>query len=149
MLADGLVYDSDRLPVDAILEHPITVSAESLMNSVGPRAGSAQGHPITFSGGSLMDSQPLDPQLPGAARAITASGDSIIGASLSGSEATFGQDPQAQPVQYHPIRISDPSNLAGSVQAGRDVNTSFCHLSPLPWAKISASCWKPQTSIVL
>lgn len=78
MLADGMVYDSARLPENAVEEHPITVSAESLMQSLaslptqgrgltysgsslvnapGASQQSAEGHPITFSGGSIMDSE--------------------------------------------------------------------------------------------
>lgn len=56
MLDDGTIIDSVILPQGSVREHPVTVSAESLMQSVQALNDSAQGHPITFSGGSIMDS---------------------------------------------------------------------------------------------
>ena len=55
MLTDGSVVDSSMLPENSVREHPVTVSAESLVRTVtGSVIGT--GHPITFSGGSILDS---------------------------------------------------------------------------------------------
>ena len=55
MLTDGSVVDSSMLPQNSVREHPVTVSAESLVRTVtGSVIGT--GHPITFSGGSILDS---------------------------------------------------------------------------------------------
>ena len=59
MLEDGSLTDSALLPSSAVAGHPVTVSAESLMQSISSLPGSAPGHPITFSGGSIMDSGTL------------------------------------------------------------------------------------------
>lgn len=64
MLSDGAVTDSALLPESALQEHPVTMSAESLLQSLASARGSAAGHPITFSGGSVMSSGITDQQLP-------------------------------------------------------------------------------------
>lgn len=56
MLRDGSIVDSSMLPQNSVQEHPVTVSAESLIRTV-TASGGAHAHPISFSGGSIMDTE--------------------------------------------------------------------------------------------
>ena len=55
MLTNGLVVDSANLPQHAIQEHPVVVSADSLMASIHSDASQAQ-NTVLASGGGLIDS---------------------------------------------------------------------------------------------
>ena len=64
MLEDGIVVDSARLPGDAVQEHPVTVTAERLLESIrSVRSSSADPASLTYSGagpaseGSLQQSE--------------------------------------------------------------------------------------------
>lgn len=54
MLRDGSIVDSTMLPQNSVQEHPVTISAESLVRTVMSTT-QAQGQAITFSGGDIMD----------------------------------------------------------------------------------------------
>lgn len=58
MLANGIVVDSAVLPQNAVREHPVVVSADSLMASIQSDISHAQAS-LLASGGSLMDSTNL------------------------------------------------------------------------------------------
>lgn len=94
MLEDGAVVDSARLPADAIQEHPITVSAESLMQSISIERAPGDGQPLTYSGSPVESHQ-------------------LLGQQLLDSTQPPGE------VHYHPVRVRDPEALvAGGTLAG-------------------------------
>ena len=80
MLEDGMIYDSARLPSNAVQEYPITVSAASLAETLASQPAAIRGHPITFSGGSLMESHNEDypARLTADGRPVTYSGNSAL-----------------------------------------------------------------------
>lgn len=121
MLNDGLIYDSARLPQNAVQEHPITVSAESIMHSMG--AMPARGHPITFSGGSILDSQGSLSDQARLGQSAQGHPISFSGSILASDSHLTSQRQSSQQnlpaLQYYPVTVSDPSNLIGNADEGK------------------------------
>lgn len=128
MLTNGLVVDSAVLPQNAVQEHPVVVSADSLMASIHSDASQAQGT-LLASGGSLLDSV----QLAGGAPGLTFSGQEMFdstalhedgqdfahpqpGYQQTTSDGGARSEGEEEGLQYHPIQLSgvegeQPSNL--------------------------------------
>ena len=96
VLVGSSVVDSARLPQGSVEGHAVTMSAESVMQSMGSGPASAQGHPITFSGGSIMSS-------------------GISQAAIEHRDVPLPQ----QAIRYHPLVISGSDETAAQALRGR------------------------------
>lgn len=124
MLDDGRILDSARLPQGAIEGHPVTVSAESVMQSIQSAPGSAQGHPITFSGGSIMDSlASVQSQHPSTAQTSAQQTGLLVGSipveSQTAQRTQEHRTVQEGPLQYHPVLVTDPEQLSDEALQGQ------------------------------
>lgn len=113
MLEDGRLTDSALLPGSAVAGHPVTVSTETVLQSVSAAPGSASGHPITFSGGSIMDSGSIHGH-----PVVQSPGSAVSGQTMGSYNSLAGGQVQGHAIGFSPTTSQYRASVMGSGTPG-------------------------------